>query len=356
MHTLTPQLTEDRLIASINDALGAPPRRLRVGIGDDAAVWKAARSHLSLITTDMLVDDVHFRAASTSARALGHKALAVNLSDIAAMGGSPTLAVVALGITDIVGEAWAREFYSGMAKLARRSACAIAGGDIVRAPVLTIAVTVVGEVRKSGLRLRSGAKPGDYACVTGPLGLAAAGLRLEAGDRQVAEASAKIMRCAYETPAPRLAEGQFLGSSRATHAMMDISDGLSLDLARMARASGADACLDLSALRSHPALDEFIRAHGADARARASDAPSGQVSAADLMLHGGDDYELLVAIEPRALGHVARRFKTRFKRDLVTVGRFEKGSGALWIVEGGKRREHVPRGYDHLAERNLVTP
>jgi thiamine-monophosphate kinase len=348
MRTLTPQLTEDRLIASINDALGEPPRRLRIGIGDDAAVWKAARSHLSLITTDMLVDAVHFRIGSTSAGAIGHKALAVNLSDIAAMGGSPTLAVVALGITDVVDEAWAHEFYAGMARLARSSSCAIAGGDIVRAPALTVAVTVVGEVRRSGLRLRSGAKPGDYACVTGPLGLAAAGLRLEPGDRTVSDASAEVVRSANETPTPRLAEGQFLGSSRAAHAMMDISDGLSLDISRMARASGVDACLDLSALQPHPALEEVVRAcAGAERGPR--NGPTGAVTATDLMLYGGDDYELLAAVEPRALGHVARRFKARFKRDLVTVGRFEKGSGNLWIVEAGKRSEHVPRGYDHLS-------
>ena len=337
MRALTPQLTEDQLVASINDALGAPPRKLRVGIGDDAAVWKAARSHLSLITTDMLVDGVHFMLASTTAGALGHKALAVNLSDIAAMGGTPMLAVVALGITDVVDEAWAREFYAGMSVLGKRHACAIAGGDIVRAPALTLAVTAVGEVRQSGLRTRAGAKPGDYACVTGPLGLAAAGLRMQSAADLLSRSSVAVLRSAYETPAPRLAEGQFFGTSRAVHAMMDISDGLSLDLARMARASGVDACLELSALQPHPALAEFVGTH---------------VTAEDeseLMLSGGDDYELLVAIEPRAHAHVARSFKARFKRDLVTVGRFEKGSGELWMTEGDKRRELVPRGYDHMS-------
>jgi len=326
MRTLNPPLSEDQLVAAIALALGEQPRRLVVGIGDDAAAWKAPRSHVSLLTTDTLVDDVHFRLASTTPQALGHKALAVNLSDIAAMGGTPALAVVALGITDVVDESWARSFYGGMAKLARRYQCAIAGGDIVRAPMLTISVTVAGDVRKSGMRLRSGAKPGDLACITGPLGLAAAGLRLRDTE------TSPLLRAAYETPTPRILEGKFLGASRATHAMMDISDGLSLDIARMARASGVDVCLDLAALKPHEAIAAM-----ADAR--------------ELMLHGGDDYELLVAVDKRAYAHLARRFKARFKRDLTSVGRFEKGTGKVWFVESGERREHIPRGYDHLLTR-----
>ena len=326
MRTLNPRLTEDQLVAAITQALGEQPRRLIVGIGDDAAAWKAPRSHISLITTDALVDDVHFRLASTTPEALGHKALAVNLSDIAAMGGTPVLAVVALGITDVVDESWARSFYSGMARLARRYHCTIAGGDIVRAPTLTISVTVAGDVRKSELRLRSGAKPGDLACLTGPLGLAAAGLRLSDSE------TIPLLRAAYETPTPRIPEGKFLGASRSTHAMMDISDGLSLDIARMARASGVDVCLDLAALKPHPAL-------------------AGITDAVELMLHGGDDYELLVAVDARAYAHLAQRFKARFKRDLTSVGRFEKGNGNAWVLEDGKRREHMARGYDHLSAR-----
>ena len=147
MRTLKP-LSEDQLVASIEQTIGQSPRKLVVGIGDDVAVWKAPRSHLGVVTTDMLVDGVHFRSASTTPRSLGHKALAVNLSDIAAMGAAPALATVALGVTQLVDETWAREFYAGMAELARRSFCAIAGGDIARAPELTIAVTVVGSGRK----------------------------------------------------------------------------------------------------------------------------------------------------------------------------------------------------------------
>ncbi len=306
-----------------------------MGIGDDAAVWKTRRSHVSLVSTDALVDQVHFRSSATSAGALGHKALAVNFSDIAAMGGSPTLAVVALGVTDRVDEAWVRAFYQGMGKLARRYRCAIGGGDIVRAPVLLIAVTVVGEVRKSNLRLRSGAKAGDFACVTGALGLSAAALQTNmAADLQNGggvAADAALLRAAYETPTPRVPEGQFLGASRSTHALMDISDGLSLDAWRMAKASKLDICLDVEALRGHcpKALSSFN-------------------NSLELMLYGGDDYELLAAVDARAYEHLAGRFKSKFGRELWVAGRFEHGSGNVWVREGGSRREHSPQGYDHF--------
>lgn len=335
MHAVKPQLSEDQFIAAILAALGTPVRELRVGIGDDAAVWKAKRSHLSLITTDALADGVHFRSELTTPQALGHKALAQNLSDVAAMGATPTLAVIALGVTDVVNEAWATAFYAGMVGLARKAACAIAGGDIFRAAALTLAVSVVGEVRASHLRLRSGARPGDYACVTGPLGLAAGGLRvLQATAGRARDRNDEVLLHAYETPTPRLREGQFFGRTRAVHALMDISDGLSLDLARMARASHANACIDLDALVPPAPLVRFS-------------------DAVEMMLQGGDDYELLAAVEPRAMPYVAQRFRSRFKRELHSVGRFEKGNGTLYGMRAGKRFEMPPRGYDHFATRSL---
>jgi thiamine-monophosphate kinase len=336
-------LTEDSLIAAIKECVGTQPRRLVVGIGDDAAAWKAPRSHLSVVSTDMLVDGVHFRGELTTPEALGHKALAVNLSDIAAIGARPVLAVVALGLTATIDATWARGFYRGMATCARTCGCAIAGGDIVSAAQLMIAVTAVGDVRRSGLRLRSTARPGDIACVSGPLGLAAAGLRImmdqptRSGNGYAGLLStehAATLRAAYELPTPRVAEGRFLAASRATHAMMDISDGLSLDGARMALASGLDLCLDMSGYGAHPALAAFTQ------------------TPLELVLHGGDDYELLAAVEPRTFPHLRKRYRARFQRELVAVGRFEPGEGKVWMMEHGVRREHEPRGYDHLRQRH----
>jgi thiamine-monophosphate kinase len=322
---LTTHRNEDSLVAAIGQVLERQSRALRVPIGDDAAAWKPSRSKLSLITTDALVDGVHFISGQTTPEAFGHKALAVNLSDIAAMGGEPVIAVVALGVTESIDEAWASRFYRGMHALAQRHRCAIGGGDIVRTPQLLVALTVVGEVRRSNLRLRRGAKAGDLVCVTGPLGLSAGALRLGAK-------AAPALRLAYQTPMPRLREGKFLGASRSVHAMMDISDGLSLDVSRMAKASRLDVYLDLDAIRAH--------------RPRALD---GVEDGLDLMLYGGDDYELLAAIEARAYAYLSRRFKALFKRELWVAGRFESGPGNVWEQEGAACRPHAPRGYDHLA-------
>ena len=308
-------------------ACGAPSRPLRVGIGDDAAAWKPNPHHLALVTTDMLVDDVHFRTRSTHASRIGRKALAKSLSDIAAMGGLPVLAVVALGVTPELDEEWYRSFYDGMSALARSTRCTIAGGDIVRAPALTIGVTVIGEVRKTSMRLRSGARSGDVIAVTGALGLAALGLRqLDAGVK--GDLFNEAIR-AYENPQPRIADGLYLGSRRAVHALMDISDGLSTDVRRMARASNVDAVIERESLFVHEELRSIP-------------------DAVDLILNGGDDYELIASIDKRAFEHVARSFKSRAGRPLRAIGRFEPGDGGVWLDRNGKREPLEPGGYDHL--------
>ena len=157
---------------------GVPGERLLVGIGDDAAAWQPSRSNRSVITTDALVEGVHFTRAAMSARDAGHRALAANLSDVAAMGARPVLATIALGFPPDTDPAWLLEAYDGIAALAKRARCAIAGGDLTRAPAIAFAITVVGEVRASNLKTRAGARPGDVVAVTGPLGASRAGLRL----------------------------------------------------------------------------------------------------------------------------------------------------------------------------------
>jgi thiamine-monophosphate kinase len=329
-----PPLSEDSLIAMIAAACGAPSRPLRVGIGDDAAAWKPNPHHLALVTTDMIVDDVHFRTRDSSATLIGRKALAKSLSDIAAMGGRPVLAVIALGVTAELDEAWYRSFYEGMTALARATHCAIAGGDIVRAPALTIGVTVIGEVRKTSMRLRSGARAGDVIAATGALGLAAAGLRAIEMERSTltVDRGGRFEEAidAYERPQPRIDEGVFLGSCRAVHALMDISDGLSTDVRRMARASKVDAVIECDELYVHPVLRDV------------------DGDALDLILNGGDDYELIASIDKRAFDHVARSFRSRAGRPLRAVGRFEPGEGEVWLDRNGKRAPLEPGGYDHF--------
>ncbi len=331
-------MTEDGLVAALRTIAEAPAlgsgrnARIVLGIGDDAAVWQPSRSHLSVVTTDALVDGVHFDSARMAARAVGARAMAANLSDIAAMGARPILATVALGVAPGTDEAWILACYRGMADLAARFDAEIVGGDIVRAPAATLALTVVGEVSRSRLKRRSGGRPGDVIAVTGPLGASRAGLELMRRDLAVPDDVRTSARAAFETPQPRVREGRYLAASAHVNAMMDSSDGLSTDLARLARASGCGATIDRVPM--DPVAEAVARATGDDAESYA--------------LHGGEDFELIVAVRPNGFEHLAARFRSAFGKPLIRVGRLS--------AETGLRREGAagaadlePAGYEHLA-------
>jgi thiamine-monophosphate kinase len=357
-------MTEDELIARIGERLrDVEARRLLVGIGDDAAAWQPSRNNRSVITTDALVEHVHFTRDAMSAEDAGWRALASNLSDVAAMGARPVLATIALGFPRELDPEWILACYDGIASLAKRARCAIAGGDLTSAPAITFAITVVGEVRATNLKTRSGARPGDVVAVTGPLGASAAGLRiahgapasangttdphdlavdlddLETGLGDVATAPGDFVSdphiaaalAAFRRPEPRLREGRWLGASRHVRAMMDLSDGLSTDLGRLAAASGAGAVIE--SVPVHPAARHVAELTGDDAETWA--------------LGGGEDFELLASIDKRAFAHLAGRFRTHFGRELVPVGRITEGSG----VRRADGTPVAPSGWDHLRQR-----
>jgi thiamine-monophosphate kinase len=304
-----------------------------LGIGDDAAAWQPSRSHLSVITSDALVDGVHFASNVMPAAAAGHRAMAANLSDIAAMGARPVLATVALGVAPGTAEAWILDCYRGMAALAAEHGARIAGGDIVASPVLTLALTVVGEVSRTRLKRRAGGRPGDVVAVTGPLGASRAGLEVlrRSPPGLAADVAAAALR-AFERPEPRVREGRWLAGSAHVHAMMDSSDGLSTDLTRLAAASGGGAVVDTVPI--HALAEAVARATG--------DEP------ATYALDGGEDFELIVAVAPRAFAHLAAAFRTRFGKPLLAVGRLERAAGLRLRYAGGDERELVAAGWDHL--------
>lgn len=351
-------MSEDALIAALRAILEPPsgaadakkstvaarpqpaPRRIVLGIGDDAAVWQPSRSHLSVITTDALVDGVHFLGTAMAASAIGHRALASNLSDIAAMGARPVLATVALGLPPTTSERWIVDCYRGMAALAQTSGTRIVGGDIVRSPALMLSLTVVGEVARMRLRRRDGGRPGDVLAVTGPLGLSRAGLELmRRPDLAVPRAVRDVALAAFATPVPRLREGQWLGASAHVHAMMDLSDGMSTDLARLAAASACGALLDDIPL--HAVVRTVALAAGERPERYALD--------------GGEDFELLLSVAARAFPHLAHRFAARFGRPLVPVGRLEAAAGVRVSVDGAIR-PLAAGGYDHLDRSPLPGP
>ncbi len=334
----TRTLTEETLVAALREICDAPqasgpgPRPIAVGIGDDAAAWQPSRSHLSVVTSDALVDGVHFVSAAMDARAVGHRAMAANLSDIAAMGARPVLATVVLGVAATTSEAWILEVYRGMSALAALHGARIVGGDIVRAPVATLSLTIVGEVSRKRLKRRSGGRPGDVLAVTGPLGASRAGLELTLRPQPALDARTRSAAlAAFGTPEPRVREGRQLAASAHVHAMMDCSDGLSTDVGRLARASGCGAEID--------------RVPVADAARIVAEAANDDPRA--YALDGGEDFELIVAVDPRAFGHLGAAYEARFGAPLIPVGRLTVDP-SLRIALASETRELVPAGWDHL--------
>lgn len=308
---------------------------MRVGIGDDAAVWKPSRAAESVITTDALVENVHFLREGMSAADIGWRALASNLSDLAAMGARPVLATIALGLPRGLGDEWVLDCYRGMAELAIRSGIAIAGGDTVRAQSILLSITAIGEIRPSQRKTRTGARAGDVFAVTGPLGASRAGIEILL-DRPdlVRDARFKAALDACRRPHARIREGMRFAASRNVHAMMDVSDGLSTDLRRMCAASSVGAEIDAKKIPVAEAARTLASALGAEPLAYA--------------LGGGEDFELLVAIAPRAFPTIASRYERMFGRPLFPVGVATEKRSVLLSDDGG-RRDLVATGWDSLS-------
>jgi thiamine-monophosphate kinase len=313
-------VNEDELIEAI--------RPHTQGIGDDAAVWQPSRSHRSVISTDMLVEGVDFTRDLMSLEDAGWRAMAASLSDIAAMGARPVLATVALGMQQSAAGDEIVALYRGLSTCAAKYKTRIVGGDLSRAGAMTIAITVVGEIRPSNAKTRDGGHPGDVLAVTGSLGAARAGLELSSGPAKLASGFIEEAQRAFRRPEPRLAEGRFLAASRNVTAMMDISDGLSIDLHRFAATSGCGATVEaVPVAESARALAE---ARNEDPRAFA--------------LAAGEDFELLAAVRARAFPHLAARYKAYFGRELTRIGVLRAQSGVEW---NGAPLERS--GWDHFA-------
>jgi len=325
--------SEDRLIARLRELIESQGSRRKLcnGIGDDAAVWQPSRSHRSVITTDASVEGVHFRVDTMSMHDVGWRAMASNLSDLAAMGARPVLATVTLGLPADSDSESVFELYRGMLAVASAHGCVIAGGDVVRAPGWMTSIAAVGEVRPTHVKGRGGARRGDVLAVTGPLGGSRAGLHLADNGRVLTEDLAAQAQAAHCRPEPRVREGQFLAASAHVHAMMDISDGLSTDLARMCERSGLAATVDEVPVAECAA--SMAQTLGEDPQAYA--------------LAGGEDYELLVAVNARAFPYLNARFCKRFGRPLHAVGHMREGSG-LFVRKGGREEPLAPTGWDHL--------
>ena len=314
---------------------------LVAGIGDDAAVFRSTAGKDTVITADLLVEDIDFRRTTTPPFLLGHKALAVSLSDIAAMGSRPLWSLISIGVPE---EVWETDFverlYDGVLDLANRYGVQLIGGDTSRTPErIVIDSIVTGECATGTSVMRSGASPGDHIFVTGSLGAAAAGLRLIERGAHLAEQnlgdddSQKLDHILLRQlrPEPRVGWGIVLGEEHLATSMIDLSDGLSSDLNRLCEASGAGALIDSGLL---PIDERVIELCGRRA-----------LDPLQLALHGGEDFELLFTVKPSDVSRLPRRVDgVGIKR----IGQITAAFEGVKISEGPRTWELKPGGWKHF--------
>ena len=364
-------LSEAELIARIQQCLPPAPDWLLVGIGDDAAVVEPERNRAEVLTVDAIVEGVHFDRAFVPPDAVGHRALAVNLSDLAAMGAAPRLALLSFALPPHLPLADFDGLVGGLTRLAALHRVHVVGGNLTRSPgPLMLDITVTGTVKRRQALRRAGARPGDEIYVSGTLGAAAAGLRMLRARRSTTEdtedtegktgighqltatkapgdtdgkpvsghattfVSSVVELCTrrYLYPQPRVRLGLLLARNRAASASIDLSDGLADGVHRIAAASGVGAAIEAETLPIDPEVRAWFEAQGLD--------PVAEV------LTAGDDYELLFTVRPRARRALAAA-KRHGDAPLTRIGICTEGR-AVVLRERATQRALPRGGYDHF--------
>ncbi|HET9108612.1 MAG TPA: thiamine-phosphate kinase [Steroidobacteraceae bacterium] len=318
-------LSEFELIDRFFRGCGAKRADVRVGVGDDAAILECPAGMELVAAMDTLVDGVHFPHGSPPA-SVGHRALAVNLSDLAAMGARPAWALLALTLPSAE-ESWLSEFAAGMSALARAHDVALVGGDTTSGP-LCVTVQVLGFAPRASALLRSGGKAGDAVFVSGTPGDASAGLAIEQGKLPGGGEAAAYLRERFLHPAPRLALGERLRSHAS--ACIDVSDGLLADAGKLARASGCGVEIACEMLPVSPALARSV----------------GEERARELALTGGDDYELCFSVRPAQIARLLAELPPQ-RWGYTRIGTLRERAGAE-ALRGGAVMSLPACGYDHF--------
>ncbi len=312
-----------------------------VGIGDDAAALKVSSSKILLATTDMLLEEVHFAFSFTDLYSLGWKSAAVNLSDIAAMGGVPRHCLTALGIPNHISVEQITDFYRGFTALLKTHRATLVGGDTCHSRKgMVISVTVLGEVEKKNLLSRAGAKPGDRVFVTGTLGDSAAGLEIlksRAGGRGGRGKGAEVKRLItrHLRPVPRTAEGRAIARSGCASAMIDISDGLSSDLRHICEQSGVGAEISSDRIPISPELRQLSRGLSMPVLSYA--------------LSGGEDYELLFTVPPGKINKLQS-----LHLPVIEIGAIKRRKTLILVDNTGRKNTLPATGYDHFRKVKIT--
>ncbi len=324
---------ENRLIRLLRSRHQIRHPLVRKGIGDDAAVIHPRRAEEHwVITTDMLLENIDFNRESIIPARLGYKSLAVNFSDLAAMGARPRFYTVSLALPLGISQGWILRFYGGLKELGHSKGALLIGGDFSRSQSgILISITALGESLNRKVIYRSGGRAGDLLYVTGTLGKSAAGLKLiEKGCRHSRSTLQRAAVLAHQKPEPRCEAGLWLAQSGLVRCMMDLSDGLSMDLPRMCAASAVGAEIHASEL---PVFAESSR-WGCDP--------------VKLALHGGEDFELLFAVPESKAGLLERSYPPGFPR-ITRIGKLTRDRGVVKLYGPGKQPIRLAdQGYDHF--------
>jgi thiamine-monophosphate kinase len=337
------ELHERAFLTRLLGRLPRPSPAVLVGPGDDAAVVAGSRNERLVVTTDASVEGVHFSRAYSTPADIGHRALAVNLSDLAAMGATPRWALLSLVLPGSMHETEVEAIVDGMAALAIRHGVSVIGGNMTRTDgPLIVDVTAGGEVGPRKWLTRSGAKPGDDVYVSGTIGGAAAGLEMlrgaEVRGAGVRGAGVRSTECIarHQRPEPRVKLGVAVARARAATAAMDLSDGLADALEQVADASGVGVVIEAGLLPIDPCAREWWAADGAD-----------PVMAA---LSGGDDYELMFAVRRKSASAFRAVTRRVAQPPLTKIGEFTKDPRDRIVLRAGKK-DALPKGFEHFANR-----
>jgi thiamine-monophosphate kinase len=300
------------------------------GIGNDCAVIPYSHDLSYLVTTDLLNENIHFIKEKIPPQELGYKALAVNLSDIAAMGGNPRYAFLALGMPPDTSLDWMDAFLEGFRQLAVQTDVLLLGGDTTKADCITLNVMIIGVIETAKIKRRSRASIGDLICCTGYLGDSGGGLKFLLENLPQDPSSISLIQ-AHNLPKPHLEEGAWLASQPGVHAMMDISDGLASDIKRIMELSHCGAHIEVDQLPLSPdLLHASKRFHW---------------SPENIALTAGEDYCLLTTIDPQACSLIQEAYWKRFHRPLYRIGVILSGSSLIYTLHK-KNFQPVSEGYD----------
>jgi thiamine-monophosphate kinase len=323
------------LLADIVDRTKYPGhlswQHLLIGIGDDAAVWQGDSS-IQLATTDSMIQDTHFDLNITTWEELGWKAIAVNLSDIAAMGGIPIFALISLALPGELETDHVSSLYQGMAQIANKFGVAIVGGNIASASKTMITATILGSLESKSALTRSAAVPGDQVAITGYPGLSAAGLKMLRQKLSFDSETSQLLRQAHLQPTPRINEGQAL-LRHNVRAAIDISDGLIADLTHICKASKVSARINKNSVPIHPVLQSNFKS-----------------DCQQLALSGGEDYELLFTASNQAIKQVKQAISSC---QITVIGEITEGTpGQVTLIDAtGKSIPWRQGGWEHFKSK-----